>query len=128
MVGGNGPRFWKSKHDVAWIFGRGLERPGMTVPIGLRVGKIEPAPERQAKFERRQRTVAGIAKVVDGIDVNSRLRVSDEMHPNFLLLDGVPGAERRGACGSVKSRGEGGQKAGKTVTIDRRQSASDCSE
>jgi len=94
----------------------------------LGVGEVEPAPARQAKFERRQRTIAGIAKVIDSIDANSRLRIGEEMHPNFLLRDGVSGAERRGACGSVKSRGEGGQKAGKTVTIDRRQSASDCSE
>jgi hypothetical protein len=58
---------------------------------------------REAKFERGERLVAGVAQAIRGIDANDRLWVRNESNTDVLLLDGVARAEGNCTTGANES-------------------------
>src|SRR5256885_2256187 len=60
---------------------------------------MKSAPPGKPKLERGERLVACVSQAVHGVDANRGLRSGHEFHGDFLLLDGVAGAESDGTAG-----------------------------
>jgi len=58
---------------------------------------------RQTQFQFIERLIPGVPELIVRLDSNPRPWLGEKLHANFLLFDGVAGAERRGAAASQNS-------------------------
>jgi len=68
---------------------------------------MKPPATRKTQFERSERLVSRVFKLIDAFDSNDRLRCGNELYGDLLFGNGVTGAQGgRTADGEVSGTGK----------------------